>query len=68
MGKNVSFFILFFFFVSNIAGLFDNWGGAVGVCAPAFSILTSLLTGRLQVKILFGKWVPIRWLISSRGG
>ena len=43
MGTNVSFFY-FGFFVSNIADLFDNWGGAAGVCAPAFSILTSLLT------------------------
>ena len=55
----ICFLFLFFFFVSNIAHLFDNRDGVVGVCAPAFSTLTSLLTLHL-------KGVPMRWLISSR--
>ena len=43
MGTNLPPFLIFFF-LSNIADLFDNRGGVVRVCAPAFSTLTSLLT------------------------
>ena len=58
MGTNLLPF-LNFFFVSNIADLFDNRGEVVGVCAPEFTTLTSPLT------VAF-KRVLIRWLISSR--